>query len=97
MKDFQYRIKTKKEFEYFYGPHWKNLTCWNKAGEMDYLFGKKINGETDTNEIKVRLELVGNRNVISIGRWCIYTKMILSKQEHRQFKLKNIKKRIHEK
>jgi len=37
-----YRIKTQDEFENEYGDKWKQRTAWNRDGEMDYLFGKRL-------------------------------------------------------
>jgi len=37
-----YRIKTENEFENEYGDRWKQRTAWNRDGEMDYLFGKRL-------------------------------------------------------
>jgi len=37
-----FRFKTELEFEKEYGQKWKETLQWNKSGDMDWLFGRKL-------------------------------------------------------
>jgi len=98
MREFYpYRFKTEKEFEFFYGEKWKAVTCWNKKGKMDYLFGKELEKGFNIKNLENILNYNKNTPLNKLDYWVIYTKMVLSQKEYRYCKIKLIKNNIKQK
>ncbi len=73
--EYKYRFKTEEEFIKEYGENWRDYTDWNSHGEMDYLFGKKLDQDFPENSYDMVIE--DHEDDTWYNTWYINRKMLV--------------------